>query len=288
MRLGVLILILVALVWICGCEFDDGISQEVRDQANYAISSNDPYSCYHLKKEAEINWCLNKYSTGLNTTGGCKLILNTSYSNNCVSNIAMTTGDWSKCSDMLGFGSNWKCMVEVAVSNVIKESDEEAGEESEEPATTLPAGTMQVQGSTAFTQETNKALKLLEGTNEYSEITQNVGRIKENDKSGMNVYSNVPTFEVGSTTWQGGTVWYAGTIAHDSYHSKLYHDAKIANGGQEPDPSTWTGAAAEQKCLTYQIKVLQELGADADTIDYLTQQHQNPQYQNIPYQNRSW
>ena len=51
MLLGRLIILLVAVALICGCEFDDGISQEVRDQADYAISANDPYSCYHLKTE---------------------------------------------------------------------------------------------------------------------------------------------------------------------------------------------------------------------------------------------
>ncbi|MDD5112296.1 MAG: hypothetical protein PHG85_07110 [Candidatus Altiarchaeota archaeon] len=289
MRLVRLAVILAVFVVVCGCEFDDGVSQEVRDQADYAIGANDPYSCYHLKKEAEINWCLSKFSDGTNSTAGCKLILNSSYSNNCVSNIALTTGDWSKCGDMLSYAENAKCRVLVAWSNVMRESEGgEAGEETEGPSTTLPAGAIQVDGSAAFTQETDKALKLLEGTKEYSEIAQNVGRVKESPKSGMNVYSDVPTFEVGQTTWQGGTVWYAGTIAHDSYHSKLYNDAKAANGGQEPDASAWTGAAAEQKCLQYQIKVLREMGGDASTIEYLEGLAKNPTYQNVPYDSRNW
>lgn len=278
-------MVLAAFALVCGCEFDD-VSSEVRAQSDYAIANGDPYSCYHLDKEWDINRCLERYSNHLNTTAGCTLILNTTYANDCVTKLAVATGDWSKCGDALSYTENVKCRTQVAVLNIIKESEEES--EESEPTTTVPAGTIQVQGTTAFTQETEKALKLLEGTSEYSTITQNVGRIKEHDRSGMNVYSDVPTFEVGENTWKGGTIWYAGTIAHDSYHSKLYNDAKAANGGNEPDASTWTGAAAEQKCLQYQIKVLQELGADPDTIDYLKQQAANPQYQNIPYQNRSW
>lgn len=299
MLLGRLIILLVAVALICGCEFDDGISQEVRDQADYAISANDPYSCYHLKTENEINWCLNKFSTGTNSTAGCKLILNSSYSNNCVTNLAIETGDWSKCADTLSLTENAKCRALVALNNLAEESEEgdkteDGGSESsvasttKATTTTLNARTIQVDGSAAFTTETNKALTLLKGAKEYTEITQNVAKIKEHSASGMNVYANVPTYEVGQTTWQAGTLWYAGTIAHDSYHAKLYNNAKAANGGKEPAANTWTGPAAETKCLNYQIKVLEQLVASQADIDYLKQLAQNPQYQNIPYANRTW
>jgi hypothetical protein len=291
MRLDNLLLTTVLVVLVCGCEGWDGVSQEVQDQANYAIENDDPYSCYHLKTEADINWCLNKFSGGTNTTGGCKLILNKTYSNNCVKDVAVASGDWSKCADSLSYLENAKCRITVLASNALKASDGggESQEGTEQTTETQPPSHIQVEGDSAFTAETNKALKLLAKTKEYSEITHNIGKIKEFDKSGMNVYGEVPTFQVGKATWEGDPVWYAGTIAHDSYHAKLYNEAKLANGGAEPDANTWTGAEAEKKCLGYQIKVLTELKADPDTIESLKkQQKEGPKYQDIPYENRSW
>ena len=64
--------------------------------------------------------------------------------------------------------------------------------------------------------------------------------------------------------------WCAATIAHDSFHSKLYHDYQKTHKGKAntvPD-SVWTGTAAEKLCMSHQISVMQRLGAPQREIDY--------------------
>lgn len=266
----------------------DEVNQTVRNQVDSAIKNKDPNMCYSLNLQSDVDWCLNRYSSNLNTTDGCKLIGNKTYSSECIKNIALTTGNWSFCDDMDGFAENLECMAEVATMNIIKESNKNETEETTTTTQPLIAKNVLIEGSSGFTSETNKALNLLKNSSEYPAITQYLDRIKEYDKSGMNVYSDVPTFQVGQPTWNSSTMWYAGTIAHDSYHSKLYFEAKEANGGNEPNRSTWTGKEAEQKCLAFQMKVLQQMGADNDTIDQVRQELSNPTYQDIPYENRTW
>lgn len=196
-------------------------------------------------------------------------------------------------------------MGEVAAGNIIKEltKNESEGptttEESMEPSTTeesmastttepTTVGDIAIDGNSQFTTETEKALNLLHKSSDYFTITQYVKRLKEYDHSGMDVYSDVPTFQVGEDTWKGDPVWYAGAIAHDSCHSRLYFEAKANNGGNEPDRNAWTGSQAEITCLGFQIKVLQEIGGDQATIDYLKEVMKDPKYQNVPYENRTW
>ncbi len=50
--------------------------------------------------------------------------------------------------------------------------------------------------------------------------------------------------------------WCASVIAHDSFHSKLYHDYLKSHGGLVPY-DIWTGAAAEKQCLVHQTNVLE-------------------------------
>ena len=96
-----------------------------------------------------------------------------------------------------------------------------------------------------------------------------------------------PTYEVGFRTWNYSAPWYAGTIAHDGYHSLLYHVAK-GTGTAQPPETSWTRADAERKCLKFQAKVLREIKADAALIKYVQDQTVNPTYQNIEYSKRDW
>ncbi|MCX6694732.1 MAG: hypothetical protein NTU61_00330 [Candidatus Altiarchaeota archaeon] len=287
MKRTLLTLLIVLVVLVCGCEFLEEVDEIVRDQAKSAIQNNDPNICYSLNLQSDVDWCLNKYSSTLNNTAGCKMMENKTYSKECIKNVALTTGNWSYCDDLTDFAENLACMAEVATVNIIQENTEN---KTAETTTTLQplAKNISVEGSSDFTSKTNNALNLLQNSSEYPIIAAHIGKIKEYDRSGMNVSGNVPTFQVGSQTWNSYTMWYAGAIAHDSYHSKLYSDAKQANGGMEPNPNTWSGKAAEQKCLAFQIKVLQQIGADEDTINQVRQELQNPTYQDIPYENRTW
>jgi hypothetical protein len=143
---------------------------------------------------------------------------------------------------------------------------------------------VEISGSEEFLSRTKEALELLRPTPFFSEIQRTIAVIKQGRRSGMWAATQRPTFVVGKRTWSHSALWYAGAIAHDSYHSKLYHDARESSDGN-PAADCWTGREAEKKCLAFQIEVMKTLGADADTVAYLKELEKNPAYQG---HNRGW
>ncbi len=83
----------------------------------------------------------------------------------------------------------------------------------------------------------------------------------------MWAYKTPPTYEIADSTAFYSLTWCAATIAHDSFHSKLYHDHGKTHGGHVPD-SVWTGTAAEKKCMKHQLLVMEHIGASKWEIDY--------------------
>jgi hypothetical protein len=98
-------------------------------------------------------------------------------------------------------------------------------------------------------------------------IQKNVAIIAEGERSGMWAYKTPPTYEISSTSALYSISWCAGTIAHDAYHSKLYHDYLNAKGAPVPD-DVWTGTAAEKLCIAFQLSVLKKIGAPKHEIEY--------------------
>lgn len=148
-------------------------------------------------------------------------------------------------------------------------------------------GGISIIGSAAFIARTVEALELLGQTAYYAEIQRYVAVIKQGRRSGMHANARRPTFVVGRRTWSHSALWYAGAIAHDAFHSRLYHDGKAAAGG-EPPADCWTGKDAERKCLAFQIEVLNALDADARTVAYLEELRKNPTYQGHNKGLRGW
>lgn len=147
---------------------------------------------------------------------------------------------------------------------------------------------VEIKGRKEFLLHTREALDLLRTTPHFSAIQRYVPVIQEGKRSGMKADAERPTYVVGKSTWRHSALWYAGTIAHDAYHSKLYHEAKATTDGKKPDRDTWTGAAAEKKCLAFQIQVLKELKADDSMIAYVEGWQNNPTYQGHHRGWRSW
>jgi hypothetical protein len=146
---------------------------------------------------------------------------------------------------------------------------------------------IQILGSAEFVARTREALELLRPTPFFSEIQRYIAVIQQGRRSGMKAYAKRPTFVVGKRTWSHSALWYAGAIAHDSYHSKLYHEAKASAGGK-PAADCWTGKDAEKKCLAFQIEVMLSLGADEKMVAYLGELEKNPTYQGHHRGWRSW
>ena len=144
---------------------------------------------------------------------------------------------------------------------------------------------IEVRGRSEFLLRTGESLALLGRAARIGFIQANIAVIRQGRRSGMKAWAEKPTFVVGNRTWQHSVLWYAGAIAHDAYHSKLYHETKNSLGGKEPHADAWTGADAEKKCLAFQREVMVELNADPKTIAYLEDCAKDPTYQG---RNRGW
>ena len=144
-----------------------------------------------------------------------------------------------------------------------------------------------MRGGAEFIRATRAALELLQSHSRFVEVQRYVAMIKQGRRSGMHAAAKKPAFVVGKRTWSHSPLWYAGAIAHDAYHSKLYHDGKAAACG-EPPADCWTGGEAEQRCLGFQIEIVKTLGADASTVAYLEELRKNPTYQGHNKGLRGW
>jgi hypothetical protein len=131
----------------------------------------------------------------------------------------------------------------------------------------------EIAGSLQFSNQVHQALLLLRSrdTNAYAIVTNYVGRIQQGERSGMWAYKTPPTYEIADSTTFYSLTWCAATIAHDSFHSKLYHDHRKRHDGSVPD-SVWTGRAAERQCMKHQLLVMERIGASKREIDYAKKQ----------------
>lgn len=145
-----------------------------------------------------------------------------------------------------------------------------------------------ITGSPEFISKTKAALKILEQTPEFYIVQSSLGAIKSTKHSGVNVCPDIPVYMVGEATSQSPLLWYASTIAHDAYHSFLYHHEKERLGGKEPAFESWMGKEAEKSCLVFQLGVLQKFTHEECMIGYLQELIRNPTYQNYEYKDRSW
>jgi len=147
---------------------------------------------------------------------------------------------------------------------------------------------IELRGSDEFLTRTKDALRLLQPVPHFGVIRANLAVIRQGKRSGMKVWTGKSMFVVGAVTWQHSAIWYAGAIAHDTYHAKLYREAKGTAGGAEPYADTWTGPDAEIQCFGFQKQVLAHLGADEKTLEYIEQCEAKPTYQGANKGWRSW
>jgi hypothetical protein len=130
----------------------------------------------------------------------------------------------------------------------------------------------EIVGSAEFVERVTQSLDLLESkaADAYAIVIRYVGRIEQGEHSGMWAYRTPPTYEMTDRTAFYSLTWCAGTIAHDSYHSKLYHDHRARNPGSVPG-SVWSGEEAELKCIRHQIEVMELIGAPKHEIEHCRQ-----------------
>jgi hypothetical protein len=152
---------------------------------------------------------------------------------------------------------------------------------------------IQIRGSRAFINLTRVALECLRSTQCGAEIWQLLTIIRKARRSGVQAHQAVPVISVGITVWTSPMIWYASGIAHEAFHIKLYREAKARAGGHEPEITAWAGVAGEKKCLEFQLRVLEELRAEAHFLEYVKDLMKSPDYQGDPlsdkdYWSRDW
>jgi hypothetical protein len=124
-------------------------------------------------------------------------------------------------------------------------------------------------GTELFKRAVTNALVLLKAKapESYQIAINNIGIIKQSEHSGMLTDQIPPIFELNDRSAFYSLTWCAGIIAHDSFHSYLYHDYKKVHSGIVPRYA-WTGYAAEIKCLIHQARVLEAIGAPDNEISH--------------------
>ncbi len=124
-------------------------------------------------------------------------------------------------------------------------------------------------GSPEYKQQVTQALILLskKSPEAYQIVKKYIGRIEQNERSAMLAYKNPPTYQMSNKTAFHSLTWCASTIAHDSYHSKLYHDYEDKHGKPVPY-EIWAGFEAEKKSISHQIKTLKQIEAPLSEINY--------------------
>lgn len=124
-------------------------------------------------------------------------------------------------------------------------------------------------GSPAFLRQTAQALLVLksEDPGSFATVAEYIAVIRESERSGMNVHSKLPTYEVSRITAFYSVSWYASTIVHDAVHAKLYFDHLRENGPPVP-ADRWTGTNIEKQAIAEQLKTLRAIRAPVHEISY--------------------
>jgi hypothetical protein len=140
-------------------------------------------------------------------------------------------------------------------------------------------GNVEIRGNTRFKNQVVNALVLLKSKSPdaYAIVTNYIGIIEQAKHSGMKAYAKPPTFHLNGRTAYYSVTWCASAIAHDSFHSKLFHDYLDKHRSQAPGDALksdwglvpdhiWIGEAAEKQCVEHQLQVLREIGAPGEEI----------------------
>lgn len=117
---------------------------------------------------------------------------------------------------------------------------------------------VKIKGDSAFITRTRYALMLLKQYYNHGLqiVLCYVNIIEQSEYSGITNMEYCPTFKVGDRTSSADITWYASCILHDSYHSKLFRDARNAGKTYSQSYGEASGEKAEYKCLEEQIKAL--------------------------------
>ncbi len=156
---------------------------------------------------------------------------------------------------------------------------------------------IEIQGSEEFREKIKNSLSYLSLSPEKLDFSKKyIKRIQEWSHSGMNMFKDKPTFEIGDIWKESDEVYLASGIAHDAYHSYLCAGSEDSNGNISL--GAYVGKEAEKKCLAFQIDTLESIKKTDHMKNYqneidndingLKELMIDPTYQDIPYEERNW
>lgn len=148
---------------------------------------------------------------------------------------------------------------------------------------------LSIEGSRYFVNRIENALALLKehSPDDLKIVQTHVGRIREHEHSGMNIFADIPTIELAQPTYAASVTWCASVLVHESWHMKLYRENR--------DPRHWSGTPGEKKCNQAQLVTLKKIGAPQHEIDHLAAQdgthwdiNRDGVYDWRDYEDRDW
>ncbi|VVB52148.1 Uncharacterised protein [uncultured archaeon] len=111
MRLRWVLVAVVIVVFVCGCEFDDSAVTQAADKA---MDDGDPTVCNTLQTQAEKDSCFAWVALGLRVPDACTLISNKTNADSCYSRVAIASGDFFTCGKIEDTKQNALCKTMTA------------------------------------------------------------------------------------------------------------------------------------------------------------------------------
>lgn len=130
---------------------------------------------------------------------------------------------------------------------------------------------IEIEGNESFVHQVNTALALIHRCHyeAFLIVNEYVSKIRQHKRSGM--LEDESIFNLADKSAFYSVTWCAGAIAHDSMHSKLYHDYLRKHGRPVPE-KIYGLQIAELRCISHQIEVLGSIGAPSKEIEWCRQQ----------------
>ncbi len=127
-----------------------------------------------------------------------------------------------------------------------------------------------IKGTSEFKNQISQALDLLKekAPEAYDMVNEYVGTIEQRKRTSMGAQKMPPRMSMADKSTYFSLTWCAGTIAHEAFHSKLYHDYRRKHPWRFwPVPrKIWANFETERKCVKYQLEVLKQINAPIGEI----------------------
>jgi len=132
-------------------------------------------------------------------------------------------------------------------------------------------GSIEIIGKSDYIGQVVSSLALLsnKAPEEFGLVLRYIGRIREWFQSGITVYEIPPVFFMSRKVAFSSLTWGAGCIAHEAWHSKLYHEYKASHPTEVVPGHIYHGQDIEMECNKIQISALRKMKAPESEIAWV-------------------